>query len=239
MAPADFFVFRGSDQTTGRWHVPSRLAAQRWWPTIQGSRADLEDAIAWFEHTAQITDVRILRQAPGLGQAGLFSQADRGIYLADEVFEHRALYGWVLAHEMGHALDPRFEAFGAVEYGQPGHSHRTRDYELIAEAAAAVACGSFGVILPPENYYLVDTAGDKWRKRLENPEIAGRLSVVSGILRKPPSQHTRKQQREYRRTQERLQAAIRRADKRIQQETAVNNFMQKPFSRKAILDLWR
>ena len=92
------FLFRGMDQSFGPVDVPVRLARQRPWPTIQGLEADPEDAIAWFEHIAEISDIRVMRLAPGMGQAGQYSLSERGIYLADELFEHPALYGWVLAH---------------------------------------------------------------------------------------------------------------------------------------------
>ena len=144
--PPDFFVFRGTDKDPSIVDVPARLARQRPWPTIQGGRSDLEAAISWFEYIAEISEVTLLRLAPGTGQAGFYSQADRGIYLADELFEHRPLYGWVLAHELGHVLDPRFEMFGGIEYGQEGNKLKTRDYEIIAEAAAI---RSFASVPPP------------------------------------------------------------------------------------------
>ena len=237
--PPDFFVFRGTDQKWGSVHVPERLVRQRPWPTIQGHLGELDDAIAWFEHIAAISGIMLVRLAPGTGQAGLYSQQERAIYLADELFELPPLYGWVLAHELGHAVDPRFEAFGAVEYGQPKHSHRTRDYELVAEGAAIDAFFSFGLHPFRDNEYLASIAGKKWRKKLTGPDRGARLLVAAGILRKPLPQDTPDEQREHRKAQMNLQATIRRLDKRLQQEMAVHNFTQDPFSRKAILDLWR
>ncbi len=237
--PADFFVFRGTDQRWGSVHAPDRLVQQRPWPTLQGRLPDLEEAIAWFEHIAEISEIMLLRLAPGTGQAGLYSLQERAIYLADELFELPPMYAWVLAHELAHAVDPRFEAFGAIEYGQPKYSHRTRDYELIAESAAMDALLSFKVIPFQDSEYLAGIAGKKWRKKLTGPDRGARLLVASGILRKPLPQDAREQQREHRRAQLNLQATIRRLDKRLRQEMAVHNFTQDPFSRKAILDLWR
>ena len=167
--PSDFFVFRGTDQKWGSVHAPERLVRQRPWPTIQGRLGDLEEAIAWFEHIASISGIMLLRLAPGTGQAGLYSLQERAIYLADELFELPPLYGWVLAHELGHAVDPRFEVFGAVEYGQAKYSHRTRDYELVAECAAVDAFFSFGLHPFRDNEYLASIAGKKWRKKLTGP----------------------------------------------------------------------
>ena len=237
--PRDFFIFRGTDQRFGSVHAPDRLVRQRPWPTIQGRLPDLQEAIAWFEHIAAISGIMLLRLAPGTGQAGLYSLQERAVYLADELFELPPMYGWVLAHELAHAVDPRFEAFGAIEYGQPRYSHRTRDYELIAESAAMNAFFSFNLHPYRDSQYLTSTAGKRWRKKLTGPDRGARILVTSGILRKPLPQDTREQQREHRKAQVNLQGTIHRLDKRLRQEMAVHNFTQDPFSRKAILDLWR
>ena len=63
-------MFRGTDQHFGSVHAPDRLVRQRPWPTIQGRLPDLQEAIAWFEHIAAISDIVLLRLAPGAGQAG-------------------------------------------------------------------------------------------------------------------------------------------------------------------------
>ena len=183
--PRDFFMFRGTDQKWGSVHAPDRLVRQRPWPTLQGRLPDLQEAIAWFEHIAAISGIMLLRLAPGAGQAGLYSLQERAIYLADELFELPPMYAWVLAHELAHAVDPRFEAFGAIEYGQPKYSHRTRDYELIAESAAMNALLSFKVIPFQDSEYLTSTVGKKWRKKLTGPDRGARILVTSGILRKP------------------------------------------------------
>ena len=237
--PRDFFVFRGTDQRFGSVHAPERLVRQRPWPTIQGRLPDLQEAIVWFEHIAAISDIVLLRLAPGAGQAGLYSLRERAIYLADELFELPPMYGWVLAHELAHAVDPRFEAFGAIEYGKPKYSHRTSDYELIAEGAAMNAFFSFSLHPYRDSEYLTSVAGKRWRKKLKGPDRGDRILVTSGILRKPLPQYTPDQQREHRKAERNLQSTIRRLDKRLQQEMAVHNFTQDPFSRKAILDLWR
>ena len=239
--PPGCFVLRGTEGVFGPTDVPARLAVQRPWPTIQGREVDLEDAIAWFGHIAEISDIRVMRLAPGMGEAGQYSLPERAIYLADELFEHPALYGWVLAHELGHALDPRFEAFGETEYHQDGKRYQIRDYELIAEGAAIEAFLSFRLILFRENDYLVNTVGEKWRKRFRNPEMGGRVQVAAGILREPLPQDTPEQQRKYRQAQHNLQSAIRRADKRIKDEMAGIRFGENvgKLSRKAILNRWR
>ena len=140
-----------------------------------------------------------MRLRPGVGQAGLYSQPEQKIYLADDLFEHAPLYDWVLAHELAHAADPRFAVLGAYEYGQEGMSHHTNDYELIADASAKAALESFGLRLSGCERHLELLAGKKWANRLRKPEFDRRLLVASGLLKKPLPQGTPEQQREHRR----------------------------------------
>ena len=65
--PRDFFVFRGTDQKWGSVHVPERLVRQRPWPTLQGRLPNLDEAIAWFEHLAEISGIMLVRLAPRHG----------------------------------------------------------------------------------------------------------------------------------------------------------------------------
>ena len=92
---------------------------------------------------------------------------------------------------LAHAVDPRFEAFGAIEYGQPKCNHRTRDYELIAESAAMNAFFSFNLHPYRDSEYLTSTVGKRWRKKLTGPDRGARILVTSSILRKPLPQDTR------------------------------------------------
>ena len=160
--------------------------------------------------------IRVMRLRPGVGQAGLYSQPEQKIYLADELYGHRPLYGWVLAHEMGHAADPRFVVLGGYEYGREGMSHKTRDYELIAEASAKAALESFGLRLSGCEHHLESVGGRKWANRLRKPEFDRRLVAASGPLKKPLPQGTREQQREHRRVWNRIRTseylAIRAAE---------------------------
>ena len=139
-----------------------------------------------------------MRLRPGVGEAGLYSQPEQTIYLADDLFDHAPLYGWVLAHEMGHAADPRFVVLGGYEYGQEGMSHKTRDYELIAEASAKAAFESFGLRLTGWEHHFEFLGGREWAKRLRKPEFDNRFIAASGPLKKPLPQGTREQQREHR-----------------------------------------
>ena len=151
--------------------------------------------------------IRLMRLRPGVGQAGLYSQPEQKIYLADDLYNHTPLYGWVLAHEMSHAADPRFAVLGGYEYGQDGMSHKTNDYELIAEVSAKAAFESFGLRLSGCEHHLESLAGKRWANRLRKPEFDRRLLAASGALKKPLPQGTREQQREHRRVWDRIRTA--------------------------------
>ena len=151
--------------------------------------------------------IRLMRLRPGVGEAGLYSQPEQVIYLADDLFDHAPLYGWVLAHEMGHAADPRFVVLGGYEYGQEGMSHETRDYELIAEASAKAAFESFGLRLSGWEHHFELLGGKGWANRLRKPEFDNRFIAASGPLKKPLPQGTREQQREHRRAWDRIRTS--------------------------------
>ena len=187
--------------------MPLRLARQRSWPSISGSSGDLEEAIAWHRRLAKEMGIRLMRLRPGVGEAGLYSQPEQTIYLADELFDHAPLYGWVLAHEMGHAADPRFVVLGGYEYGQEGMSHKTRDYELIAEASAKAAfdlsvCGCLAGSITSR--FSVARGG---RTVCANPEFDNRFIAVSGPMKRPLPQGTPEQQREHRRAWDRIRTS--------------------------------
>ena len=211
---------------------------QRPWPTIQGYLCELDEAIAWFEHLAAISGIMLVRLAPGTGQAGLYSLQERAIYLADELFELPPLYGWVLAHELGHA---------SIRASKPSVQWSTAN----PNTATGPATTNWSQKAPPTTHFFLRSGsvprqrvsrkhrrqemaqeGDRPRQG-RSPSGRGRHSAQTAATRDP------EQQREHRKAQANLQGTIRRLDKRLRQEMAVHNFTQDPFSRQAILDLWR
>lgn len=101
--------------------IPSRIALQRPWPRISGSEYRLRYAIGHLRRVAEagLISLRVLDE--GLGEAGRHDSTSTVedpngcIYLARELLDDPALYAWVLAHELGHALDPRFALLGAED----------------------------------------------------------------------------------------------------------------------------
>ena len=151
--------------------VPQRLEAQRDWPNIQGSKADLDEATAHLHSFAARAGIDISTGPKGKGQAGTYNRKSRTIVLAKELDDHPALYAWVLAHELGHALDSRLAALGDEEYGTKEH---TGDFELVAEATALHTLASFGMTVDSAGKHLSTIGGKNWKGRLDKTKIRHR-----------------------------------------------------------------
>ena len=122
----------------------------------------------------------------GLGETGLCDSTptvehpNGCIFLAAEVIDDPALYAWVLAHELGHALDPRFALLGAEDYHDPRpHS----DYEIVADTTARHLLESFGPITDDYEGDL-DVKRPGWRGRI-NAKLRDRIYDASLPLCKP------------------------------------------------------
>ena len=197
--------------------VPRRIAAQRRWPRILGYWADLDDLILHLEDLADRGGIRrYWRREGGVGQAAQYNQRDKSIAFARETRDHRPLYGWVLAHELGHALDPWLGAFGPVEYGPQGNDRATATYELIAEASALCCFWSFGLHVERFEPHLLSLGGKKWQRKLFREAYNDRLWAAAGVMCKPLPCETQDQYfeaskyvRKVRRRQRRVRRAIR------------------------------
>ena len=198
--------------------VPRRFTYQRQWPRILGRWAYLDDLIWSLEALADRAGIRrYWRRDLGVGQAVQYMQGDDSIAFARETRDHRPLYGWLLAHELGHALDPRFDAFGAVEYGAPGEGVATRTYDLIAEASALCCFWSFGLHVEAYEPHLVSVGGTRWNRRLGRAAYSERLWAAAGVMCKPMRVRTqdhykiaRAHVRSIRRSKREARARIRR-----------------------------
>ena len=162
--------------------VPRRLEAQRDWPNIQGSKADLDEATEHLHSFAARAGIDISTAPAGKGQAGTYNRKSRTIILAKELDDHPALYAWVLAHELGHAMDSRLAALGDEEYGTKEH---TGDFELVAEATALRTLASFGMTIDSAGDHLSTIGGKNWKNRLQKTKIRYRYHAAAGKLAKP------------------------------------------------------
>ena len=160
--------------------IPRRLANQRAWPRIMGSKADLDLAVEHLETFADKSGIDVIKGPPGRGQAGIYNQKARTIVLAAETYENPELYAWVLAHELGHATDPRFKEIGDEDYKE-----HTGDYELVAEATALRTLTTFGLIVGGAEQHLGTVGGKDWRKRLAKTKNKDRYLAAVSQLRKP------------------------------------------------------
>ena len=161
--------------------VPQRLEDQRDWPRIQGSKADLDEATAHLHTFAARSGIDISTGPAGKGQAGTYNRKSRTITLAKELDDHPALYAWVLAHELGHALDSRLAALGDEEYGTQEH---TGDFELVAEATALRTLSSFGMTIDSTGDHLSTICGKNWKNRLQKTKNRYRYHAAAGKLAK-------------------------------------------------------
>ena len=88
-------------------------------------------------------------------------------------------------------------------------SHKTSDYELIAEAAAKAALESFGLRISGWEHHFKHLCGAGWANRLRKPELDNRFIAASGPLKKPLPQSTPEQQRDHRRAWDRIRTSER------------------------------
>lgn len=166
--------------------IPSRIALQRPWPRISGSEDRLRYAIGHLRRVAAagLISLRVLDE--GLGEAGRYDSTSTVedpngcIYLARELLDDAALYAWVLAHELGHALDPRFALLGAEDYHDPRYHG---DYEIVADTIARHSLESFGLIIDDYEGYL-DIKHRGWRRRI-NGQLRDRIYAASSHLCQP------------------------------------------------------
>ena len=147
----------------------------------------------------------------GQGEAGRYDARAKTIQIAAEVMDDPALYAYVVAHEMGHALDPRFAMLAGQEYSNPRYE---ADYEIVAEESARLALESFGMILDDDEGFL-EMMHRRWQRRA-NGRLRDRVRSTS-VLQKPwkPGSHLAAQAaRSRKRAQRRAKADARRALKR-------------------------
>lgn len=144
--------------------VPAAVTRVRPMPRISGSRARLDAAVGHLEALAEQQNIKV-KTEPGSG-VGWYDNAERIIRMDPEVAADPALRAWVLAHELAHALDPRFVVFGGAEYETS--PARRADYELVAEAAARRAVMSFGLVVDGDDEYL-RKVNPSWQRRIKGP----------------------------------------------------------------------
>ena len=198
--------------------IPQRIALQRPWPRISGSDDRLRYCIGHLRRVAHAAIISIVALDEGLGEAGKYDSTSTVehpngcIYLAAEVIEDPALYAWVLAHELGHALDPRFALLGAEDYHHPRYHG---DYEIVADTIARHSLESFGLIIDDYEGYL-DMKRPGWRRRI-NGKLRDRIYSAGSPLCKPSppgSQQAKRRAGARRRALRRARAAAREEQER-------------------------
>ena len=187
--------------------IPRRIAAQRPWPKISGSRRRMLYAVSHLREVAAAAGISIKILPEGQGEAGRYDLRSQTIQIAAEVMDDPALYAYVVAHELGHALDPRFALLADQEY-ETARYHG--DYEIVAEESARRALESFGLLLDDDTGYL-DMMHRRWQRRVNGP-LRYRVRSTS-VLQKPwnPGSHLAEMEdRRRRRAQRRAMSEARR-----------------------------
>ena len=116
-----------------------------------------------------------------------------------------------MAHELGHALDPRFDVLGDREYKEAKYHG---DYEAIADIIAKRSLESFGLMVDDYEGYL-DRVLPSWRRRIRS-KLRDRIFAAGTPLCKPRHPDSTAAQRvtsARKRALRRARAETRRAEK--------------------------
>ena len=203
-----------SSEPVVKYPVPAHLTQIRPFPQISGKQSQLNQAIDHLEAVARAEGIQVhaFRQDPSKrgNDLGSYDPNTRSVYLRQDICENDALYAFSLAHELGHALDPKYEKM-AEDYSKGFHRGA---FEVVAEATAIRSIESFGLKLDGAEAYLNDTkmygfASGAWKRSLQF-NLYDRYQCSSLLLLKP----TRNQQRLRKREEVYLKSA-KRAGKNI------------------------
>ena len=212
--------------------APPQVEALRPLPRISGSRSRLNAAVSHLEQLAADNKIKIVKGDPAAGwedEVARYDQGARTVTIDPAVNKDPALRAWALAHELAHALDPQFEAFGDTDYDT--RSGRRADYELVAEAAAKRAIVSFGLVVDEADGYL-DRVNPRWERRLDGPLWDRWQSASLPLLRPAPkgSKLDRTRNRTQRRAGRRAGRVVRRRQ-RWRDPSRGRGFVMKAFFR--------
>lgn len=121
---------------------------------------------------------------------------------------------FVLAHALGHALDPRYQ-FDPQDYD----GVRKSGYEVVAEASAVNALRSFGLVLDDADRYLDERFPRRWfpggwRKSLEWGLCDRYMCALLPLLKPAPDDEHRKRMKIAGRSWKRERRAARQRQKR-------------------------
>ena len=141
--------------------APPQATEIRPFPIISGSRSWLDICIQHLHAVAEYLDfvIQIFRVAPaGADPLGSCDMNRQRIQINEIFLSEPAFYAFGLAHELGHALDPRYQ-FDPQDFDSV---FRKSGYEAVAEATAVECLRSFGLVLDDADRYLDERFPRRW-----------------------------------------------------------------------------
>lgn len=141
--------------------APQQARRFRPFPAVSGFWSQLDECIQHLHRVAEYSDFVIITfetAPPGADQLGSCEMARQRVYINEIFLSEPAFYAFVLAHELGHALDPRYQ-FDPQDYDSV---FRKSGYEVVAEASAVNALRSFGLVLDDADRYLDERFPRRW-----------------------------------------------------------------------------
>ena len=197
--------------------APPQASEVRPFPTISGYLSNLDECLQHLHRVAKYSDFVILtfETAPAGADPLASCEMERQRVYINEIFlDEPAFYAFLLAHEMGHALDPRYQ-FDPQDY----HSVRKSGYEVVAEASAVNALRSFGLVLDDADRYLNEWFPRRWvpggwRKSLEWGLYDRYMCALLPLLKVAPDEEHRRRMKIASRSWKRERRAARQRQKR-------------------------
>lgn len=150
--------------------APPQASRERPFPAISGHLSSLDECLQHLHRVADYSDFIVVpfKTAPaGADPLASCDMRRQRVYINEIFWDEPAFYAFVMAHEMGHALDPRYQ-FDPQDY----NGVRKSGYEVVAEASAVNALRSFGLVLDDADRFLDEQFSRRWvpggwRKSLE------------------------------------------------------------------------
>ena len=197
--------------------APPQASGVRPFPTISGHWSGLDECIQHLHRVAEYSDFIIIpfKTAPaGADPLGSCEMRRQRVYINEIFLDEPAFYAFVLAHELGHALDPRYQ-FDPQDYD----GVRKSGYEVVAEASAVNALRSFGLVLDDADRYLDEQFPRRWvpggwHKSLEWGLCDRYMCALLPLLKPAPDEEHRKRMKIAGRSWKRERRAARQRQKR-------------------------
>ena len=197
--------------------APPQASRERPFPAISGHLSSLDECLQHLHRVAEYSDFIVIPFETAPAGADPLASCDmhrQRVYINEIFWDEPAFYAFVLAHELGHALDPRYQ-FDPQDY----HGVRKSGYEVVAESSAVNALRSFGLVLDDADRYLDERFSRRWvpggwRKSLEWGLYDRYMCALLPLLKVAPDEEHRRRMKIAGRSWKRERRAARQRQKR-------------------------